>query len=71
MSGGSTRSMTFQTTPPEAFSALQEAARRAGLRYLSGDVGTGTSVFTAGRSLMSFGEKVTAGSSRQRPGPSR
>lgn len=60
MSVGSTRSMTFQSTPPEVFAALQEAARRTGFQYLSGDVSTGTTVFTSGRLLLGFGEKVTA-----------
>jgi len=60
MSGSSARSMTFQATAPEAFAALRQAADRTGLRYLSGDGVTGTYVFTAGTTLMSFGEKVTA-----------
>ena len=72
MSGGSTRSMTFQAKPPEVFSALQEAARRTGFQYLSGDVSTGTAMFTSGRFLLGFGEKVTArmeaGSARDRSG---
>ena len=60
MSGGSTRSMTFQATARDAFAALLRAADRAGLQYLSGDGETGTYVFTAGMTVMSFGEKVTA-----------
>jgi hypothetical protein len=50
--------MTFQATPLEAFSAIQEAARRTGLLFLTGDAQAGTAVFTAGRYLMLFGEKV-------------
>jgi hypothetical protein len=57
---GSTRSMTFQAKPPEVFSALLEAAERTGFQYLSGDVSSGTAVFTSGRFLLSFGERVTA-----------
>lgn len=60
MSGSTTRSMTFQATPPEAFSALREAARRTGFQYLSGDAITGTTVFSSGRMLLGMGEKVTA-----------
>ena len=60
MRGSSARSMTFQATTPEAFAALRQAADRTGLRYLSGDGAAGTYVFTAGTTLMSFGEKVTA-----------
>jgi hypothetical protein len=60
--------MTFQATPPEVFSALQEAARRTGLQFLSGDVGAGTVVFTSGRFLLGFGEKVTARMNQVTPG---
>ena len=60
MSGNSTRPMTFQATPSEVFPALLEAARRAGFQYLAGDVSTGTAVFTSGRHLLMFGEKITA-----------
>jgi hypothetical protein len=60
MSGGSTRTTTFQATTPEVFAALQQAAERTGFQYLSGDRATGTYVFTAGMTVMSFGEKVTA-----------
>src|SRR4051812_38953838 len=60
MSGDSTRSMTFQATPPQVYSALQEAARRTGFQHLSGDAGTGTAVFTSGKMLLMFGQKVTA-----------
>ena len=52
--------MTFQAKPPEVYAALLEAARRTGFQYLSGDVGTGTAVFTSGRVLLSVGDKVTA-----------
>ena len=68
MSGGSTRSMTFQAKPPEVFSALREAARRTGLQYLSGDVSNGTAVFSSGRFLLGFGEKVTARMKEVAPG---
>ena len=68
MSGSSTRSMTFQATPPEVFSALQEAARRTGLLYLSGDVNNGIAIFTSGRFLLGFGEKVTARMQQAAPG---
>jgi hypothetical protein len=60
--------MTFQAKPPEVYSALLEAARRTGLQYLSGDVSTGTVVFTSGRMLLSFGEKVTARMNQLTPG---
>jgi len=52
--------MTFQANPAQVFSALQEAARRTGFRYLSGDVSTGTATFTSGVSLLMFGDKVNA-----------
>ena len=68
MSGDSTRSMTFQATPPEVFSALLEAARRTGFQYLSGDVGAGTAMFTSGRFLLMFGEKLTARWTQVAPG---
>ena len=68
MSGSSTRSMTFQAKPPEVFSALLEAAGRTGLQYLSGDVSTGTAVFTSGRFLLGFGERVTARMEQVAPG---
>ncbi|MGW5237426.1 hypothetical protein ACWEOW_00670 [Monashia sp. NPDC004114] len=60
--------MTFQATLPEVFSALQEAARRTGFQYLSGDVSKGTAVFTSGRFLLGFGEKVTAQIKEVAPG---
>ena len=68
MSGSGTRSMTFQATPPEVFAALQEAARRTGFQYLSGDVSTGTAVFTSGRLLLGIGEKVIAQMKQTAPG---
>ena len=68
MSGSSTRSMTFQAEPPEVFSALQEAARRTGFKYLSGDVSTGTAMFTSGKFLLGFGERVTARMEQVAPG---
>lgn len=60
MSGDGTRSMRFQAQPPDTFAALQEAARRNGLRYLSGDPEQGIAMFSAGFTVMTFGEKVTA-----------
>jgi len=60
--------MTFQAEPPEVFSALQEAARRTGFQYLSGDVTNGTAVFSSGRFLLGFGEKVTARMEQVAPG---
>ena len=60
--------MTFQATPPEVYSALMEAARRAGFQYLSGDVRTGTAMFTSGRFLLMFGEKITARWKQVAPG---
>ena len=60
MGDGDGRAMTFQATPAEAFAALRQAAERTGLQFLSGDAEAGTSVFTAGMTVMTFGEKVTA-----------
>ncbi|WP_256796391.1 hypothetical protein [Terrabacter sp. Ter38] len=60
MSARNTRSMTFSASSGEAVTALEEAARRAGLQHLSADTATGIFVFTAGRMVLSFGEKVTA-----------
>ena len=60
--------MTFQATPTEVYTALTEAARRTGLQYLSGDVRTGTAMFTSGRSLLMFGDKVTARWKQAAPG---
>ena len=68
MSGDSTRSMTFRAKPPEVFAALLEAAGRSGFQYLSGDVSMGTAVFTSGRFLLSFGERVTARMTELAPG---
>jgi hypothetical protein len=68
MSGNSTRSKTFQAKPPEVFSALREAAKRTGFQYLSGDVSTGTAVFTSGRFLLSLGERVTVRMTEVAPG---
>ena len=52
--------MTFLASTAEAVTALEEAARRTGMRHLSADPATGVLVFTAGRMVLSFGEKVTA-----------
>ena len=60
--------MTFHVKPPQVFTALQEAARRTGFRYLSGDVNTGTAMFTSGRFLLIIGEKVTARWKQVAPG---
>ena len=60
--------MTFQATSSEVYSALLEAARRTGFQYLSGDVRTGTAMFTSGRLLLMFGEKVTARWTQVAPG---
>jgi hypothetical protein len=60
--------MTFQATPPEVFAALQEAARQSGLQFLSGDASAGTAVFSSGRLLLGFGEKVTARMNQTAPG---
>lgn len=62
------RVMTFRAEQPATFAALQEAARRSGLRQLSSDPAKGLTVFTAGMSLMSFGEKVTARIQEAGPG---
>jgi hypothetical protein len=68
MSGSSTRSLSFQATPPEAFLAVQEAARREGLLFVSGDAAAGTAVFSAGRFLLSVGEKVAVRITQVTPG---
>jgi len=60
--------MTFQAQPPDVFAALQEAAKRTGFQYLSGDVSTGTAVFTSGRFLLGVGEKVSVGIKEIAPG---
>jgi hypothetical protein len=60
MSARNTRSMTFQASGGEAVTALEEAARRSGMQHLSSDAATGVFVFTAGRMVLAFGEKVTA-----------
>ena len=59
MSGDNAQPMTFQAKPEEVFPALLEAARRTGFQYLAGDVSTGSAVFTSGRHLLMFGEKIT------------
>jgi hypothetical protein len=60
MSPTGQRSMTFLATTGEAIAALEEAARRTGMQHLSADPATGVLVFTAGRTVLAFGEKVTA-----------
>ncbi|GAB3065506.1 hypothetical protein GCM10027053_30800 [Intrasporangium mesophilum] len=53
-------SMSFGASTGEAANALQEAARRTGMQHLSADPANGIQVFTAGRMVLAFGEKVTA-----------
>src|SRR6478752_6063206 len=60
MSAATTRSMTFLASSGEAVTALEEAARRAGMQHLSSDAATGIFVFSAGRMVLASGEKVTA-----------
>ena len=60
--------MTFQARPSDVFAALQEAARRTGVRYLAGDVNTGTAMFTSGKYLLMVGEKVHARWTQVAPG---
>lgn len=71
MTGEGSRSLTFRAGPSDAFAALQEAARRAGFQYLSGDVSTGTAMFTSGRFLLVLGEKVQARFEEVAPGTVR
>jgi hypothetical protein len=52
--------MTFLASTGEAVRALEEAARHTGMQHLSSDPATGTLVFTAGMTVLAFGEKVTA-----------
>ena len=59
MSASGETSMTFQASTGEAITALEEAARRTGMQHLAADPATGVLVFTAGRTLLAFGEKVT------------
>ena len=60
--------MTFQARPSDVFAALLEAARRTGFQYLTGDVSTGTVMFTSGRFLLMVGEKVHAQCEEVAPG---
>ena len=60
MSARGETSMTFHASTEEAITALEEAARRTGMRHLSADPATGVLVFTAGSMVLAFGEKVTA-----------
>ena len=60
MSARGERSMTFLASTGEAVAALEEAARRTGMQHLSADRATGVLVFTAGRTVLASGEKVTA-----------
>lgn len=52
-------SMTFSASAREAITAIEEAARRAGMQHLSADPARGILVFTSGRTVLAFGEKVT------------
>ncbi len=52
--------MSFRASTGEATKALQEAARRTGMQHLSADPANGVQVFTAGRMVLAFGEKVTS-----------
>ena len=61
-------SMSFLASPAEAFAALEEAARRTGMQHLSSDAATGVVVFTAGRTVLATGEKVTARIRQVAPG---
>ena len=54
------RTLTFRAGVGQVVAALEEAARRAGMQHLSSDAATGLFVFTAGRMVLSSGEKVTA-----------
>lgn len=60
--------MTFQATPSDVYAALLEAARRTGFQFLSGDVSTGTAMFTSGSLLLAVGEKVNARWAEVAPG---
>jgi hypothetical protein len=68
MTGNGEWSMAFLTGPAEAAAALEEAARRSGMQHLSADPETGVRVFTAGRTLLAVGEKVTAWIRENGPG---
>lgn len=68
MSAADTTSMTFRASVGEAVAALHDAASRAGLQQLSSDASTGIFVFTAGRLVLSAGEKVTARVREAAPG---
>jgi hypothetical protein len=68
MSASGDTSMTFMASTGEAIRALEEAARRTGMQHLSADAATGVLVFTAGRMLLAFGEKVTARIREVKPG---
>ena len=60
--------MTFQASSPDVLAALREAARRTGFQYLSGNASTGTAMFTSGKFLLMFGEKVNAQWKQVAPG---
>jgi len=52
--------MIFLASSREDIAGLEKAARRTGLQHLSADRASGVLVFTAGRTVLAFGEKVTA-----------
>ena len=60
--------MTFLASTGQAITALEEAARRTRMQRLSADPATGVLVFTAGRIVLAFGEKVTARIREVKPG---
>jgi len=60
MSATDETSMSFLASTGEAIGALEEAARRTGMQHLSADRAAGVLVFTAGRTVLASGEKVTA-----------
>ena len=68
MSPSRTRSVTFRATPPEAFSAIREAARRTGFTFLSSNARQGTAVYTSARVMLNFGEKVRTRITQVAPG---
>ena len=68
MSASGERSMTFLASTGQAITALEEAARRTRMQRLSADPATGVLVFTAGRIVLAFGEKVTARIREVKPG---
>ena len=60
VSASDERSMSFRASAGEAMTALEEAARRTGMRDPAADAANGVVVFTAGSMALAFGQKVTA-----------